>query len=261
MLSGMVSPAERRAGLTGEGPLWRRVEADVRRRLAAGEFSGAFPGELALMEQYAVSRSTVRQALRGLRSSGEVLGQRGRQPRVAAPVEIEQPVGALYSLFATVEGAGIEQRSRVRRLEQIADGVVAERLDLEASTPLIYLERLRLAAGEPLALDRIWLPAGIAAPLLAVDFSHTSVYEELAARCGVRLTDGRERLRAVVPTRAERRLLGVDARTAAFVIERLGLRAGVPLEWRHTLVRGDRFGMSAAFSGRDGYELGITAIA
>ena len=44
--------------------------------------------------------------------------------------------------------------------------VVASRLDLEASSPLLYLERLRFAGDEPLALDRVWLPASIAEPLL-----------------------------------------------------------------------------------------------
>lgn len=239
-------------------PLWLGIEQDLRRRLQTEEFAAAFPGELALARYYGVSRSTVRQALRELRSAGLVLGQRGRQPRVAPTVEIEQPMGALYSLFATVEAAGIEQRSHVRTLAVRADAVVATRLRLEGSTPLVYLERLRLAGGEPLAVDRVWLPAQVAEPLLDADFTHTGLYDELAGRCGIRLTEGHERLRAVVPTSSERRLLHTDETTAAFAIERLGSRNDCPLEWRHTLVRGDRFGVAAVFSGRGGYQFGVT---
>ncbi|MGH3989867.1 MAG: GntR family transcriptional regulator [Pseudonocardiaceae bacterium] len=236
-------------------PLWAQVHTDLRRRLEAGEFTGVFPGELALVAEYAVSRHTVREALRRLRSEGIVTSERGRSPRVTGPAVIEQPLGALYSLFASVEAAGQIQRSVVRALDVRADGIVAARLELEESAPLLYLERLRLAGEAPLAVDRVWLPASLAAPLLKADFTHTALYDELARRCGVRLSGGREHLRAVVPTAAERALLGIGAGVAAFAIDRLACSGGRPTEWRHTLVRGDRFSVSAQFSARDGYRL------
>ncbi|MBC9006868.1 GntR family transcriptional regulator, partial [Micromonospora aurantiaca (nom. illeg.)] len=118
-------------------PLWAQVHADLRRRVETGEFATAFPGELVLIEQYAVSRHTVREALRRLRDDGVVVAERGRQPRLAGTAEIEQPLGALYSLFAAVEAAGQDQHSVVRRLDVRADAVVAVRLGLEESTPLL----------------------------------------------------------------------------------------------------------------------------
>jgi GntR family transcriptional regulator len=242
---------------TGSPPLlWQQLLADLRRRLADGEFATTFPGELALVAEYGVSRQTVRHALRQLREDGVVVAARGRQPRVT-PVEIEQPIGALYSLFTSVEATGQEQRSIVHILDIRADGVVAARLGLEESTPLVYLERLRLAGGEPLAVDRVWLPAHLAAPLLDADFTHTALYAEYRRRCGVALTGGRESIRAVVPTAAERLLLGIGPDTAAFAIDRLGLADDRPVEWRHTLVRGDRFGITADFTARDGYRLAL----
>ena len=244
---------------SGRRPLWEQVLADLTRRLEVGEFADAFPGEIAIGAQYGVSRHTVRQALRRLREAGVVTAARGRVPRVSAPTEIEQPIGALYSMFSAVEAAGLEQVSVVRALDVRADGVVAARLGLDGSVPLLHLERLRLAGGGPLAVDRVWLPADVARPLLRADFTHTALYDELARRCSIRLTGGRETLRAVIPTPAERRLLGIDERTAAFAIDRLGTADGVPLEWRHTLIRGDRFSISAQFSGRDDYRIDMAA--
>ena len=243
----------------GPQPLWRQILHDLTRRLDAGEFVTSFPGEHALRDEYSVSRYTVREALRQLRAAGTVTAERGRVPRVATPTEIEQPIGALYSLFASVEASGMEQRSVVRILDVRADGVVADRLGLDGSTPLLHLERLRLAAGEPLALDRAWLPAAMARPLLDADFCHTSLYTELAQRCSVRLTGGRETLRAVIPTEVERRLLAIGDDVATFAIQRLGCVDGTPVEWRHTLVRGDRFSLTAQFSARDGYKLDLGA--
>ena len=121
---------------------------------------------------------------------------------------------------------------------------------------MFHLERLRLAGGEPLALDTVWLPAEIAAPLLE---ANTALYDELAARTGIRLEGGREHIRAVVPTRAQQRLLGIPHSTGVLAIDRLGYAGGRPVEWRHTLIRGDRFSLIAEFSPRTGYQLTLGA--
>jgi GntR family transcriptional regulator len=249
-------PLDRRSPL----PLWAQLRADLRRRLAAGEFGEEFPGELALVAEYQVSRHTVRAALGELRADGIVVSERGRRPRLAGQPAITQPLGALYSLFASVESAGLRQTSMVLARDICADPVIAGRLGLAAATPLFRLERLRLAADEPLALDTVWLPADLAAPLLEADFSHTALYDELAARTGIRLDGGREHIRAAVPTRAQRQLLNIPPTTAALAIDRLGYAADQPVEWRHTLIRGDQFALLAEFSPRTGYQLTVGSL-
>jgi GntR family transcriptional regulator len=240
---------------SAERPLWEQLLADLRRRLDLDEFVDVFPGELALVAEYRVSRHTVREAVRRLREEGLVIAGRGRTPRRAS-AEIEQQLGEIYSLFTAVEATGRVQRSVVRTLDVRADGVVAARLGLEESTPLVHLERLRLADAEPLAVDRVWLPERLARPLLDVDFGHTGLYAEYAARCGVRVTGGSERIHAVVPNSAERSLLGIGPGVAAFAIDRLGCAGAQPVEWRQTLVRADRFSVTARFSAKDGYRVG-----
>lgn len=256
----MVAPIHSGRLMRGNGlPLWQQLHHDLMRRLGEGEFKGAFPGELALRDEYGVSRNTVREALRTMRNEGLVTSARGHRPRITSPSHLEQPLGALYSLFASVEGAGLEQRSAVVRLDVQADAHASVRLQREESTPLIRLERIRLAGGEPLAHDCVWIPADVGSGLLSADFSHTSLYAELAERCGVRLTGGRERLAAVIPTAQQRRLLALGADTAAFAIERLGCSFGRPVEWRTTLIRADRFAAIAEFSAREGYVLNLTS--
>ncbi|HSK27071.1 MAG TPA: GntR family transcriptional regulator, partial [Jiangellales bacterium] len=120
---GVPGALERGAG----PPLWVQLEAELRRRVDAGDFTGSFPGELELVRQYGVSRHTVRQALRGMRADGLVTAHRGRASRVGPAAEIEQPLGVLYSLFASVEATGASQCSVVRVLDVRADGVVAAR--------------------------------------------------------------------------------------------------------------------------------------
>ena len=231
-----VTPVDRHSPM----PLWAQIHQDIENRLRAGEFENAFPAEMTLVEQYEVSRHTIREALRHLREAGLVKASRGRAPKVVAS-GIAQSPGTLYSLFASVEAAGHRQRSIVRSLETLTDRQAAVRLGLEESVALIHLERIRLCDDEPLAMDRVWLPAEIAAPLLDADFTQTSLYGELSERCNVRLTGGREHVRAVVPTSAERLLLDIPEDAAALSIERTGEWHGRTVEWRQTIVRGDRF--------------------
>ncbi len=242
-------------------PLWAQLHVELRRRIAGEDFLKSFPGEMALANEYQVSRQTVREALRHLRADGLITAERGRPSRVALPVELVQPLGALYSLFASVESSGLKQRSIVRILDTRVDPVVAERLMLELDTTLVHLERLRMTDDEPLAVDRVWLPAKIAAPLLHADFGRTALYSELESRCGVRVSNGQETIRAIVPSTAEQRLLKMKKGTAAFGIDRLGYADGVPVEWRQTLVRGDKFAVLANFSARAGYRLDIGSAA
>lgn len=126
-----------------------------------------------------------------------------------------------------------------------ADGVVAARLGLEESIPLLYLERLRLADDLPLALDRAWLPARLAAPLLGVDLTTTSLYEQLAASCGLHVTGGpRARPRVLAEPRRVPRARHLRRTTAVFTIERLERSGDEAVEWRTTVIRGDRFALT-----------------
>ncbi|GLW95240.1 GntR family transcriptional regulator [Actinokineospora globicatena] len=256
MIPAVERPGAARLDRSLPTPLWAQLHADLLRRVEGGEFTRSFPGELALAAAYEVSRNTVREALRRLRADGTVVAGRGHPPRLGRQTEITQPLGALYSLFASVRANGLSATSSVRVLDVRADGVVAAKLGLEESTPLLYLERVRFAGGTPLAVDRVWLPHALAAGLRDADFTETSLYRELDERCGIRLTDGQERIRAVVPTPGERRLLAAPADTAALAIDRLGLAGRTPVEWRHTVVRGDRFSVLASFTAK-GYQLDV----
>lgn len=228
-------------------PLWAQLETALRTRLESGEFDDRFPTDHELVEEYEVSRHTVREAIRHLNSAGILRRERGRGT-VVNRGEFEQPLGALYSLFRSVESSGAVQRSHVRQLCEVHDADVARRLDVDADAPLLFLERIRCADEVPLALDRSWLPMELAAPLLSSDFERTALYDELRSRVGVAPDAGWERIAPVLPTPDERSLLEMRRGEAAFSLERLGTSLGRPMEWRITLIRGDRYRFVSHFA-------------
>jgi GntR family transcriptional regulator len=60
-----------------------------------------------------------------------------------------------------------------------------------------------------------------------------------------------ERISPVLPSADDARRLAVGAQLPCFAIERLGSRSDQPLEWRFTLIRGDRFAFVAAWEPGD----------
>ncbi len=221
-------------------PLWAQVLDDVRHRLAAGEFTNGFPPERVLIDQYDISRHTMRDVMRRLHNEGLINRERGRGTFLRQQT-IEQRTGSLYSLFRSVEDQGFEQRSTVLQLDERLDPAVAEQLGLPPDTRFVYLHRLRYADDTPIATDELWLPSELAGKLLDTDFGHTAVYAELERTCGIRPGAGWERVHPTIPTKEERTLLGTTAKQPAFLVERFTSHRGRPLEWRRTVIRGDMY--------------------
>lgn len=221
-------------------PLWAQLLADLRSRVAAGEFSERFPTDDELRRAYGVSRQTVREAARRLQDEGVIVRERGRGSALAGSL-LEQPLHTLYSLARTAQDQGFEEYSEVRTLGIETAGDAGAPLGLTPDDEVVVVERLRYVGDEPLSLHRSWLPLDHARGLLEADLRTGSLYDALAACCGVRVTGGWERIQPELPSPELRRLLNLSSRHAVLVVERLAMAGHTPVEWRRSTVRGDRY--------------------
>lgn len=228
-------------------PLWAQLLADLRHQVANGAFADRFPTDEELQRRYGVSRHTVREAARHLQADGVIVRERGRRSALATSV-LEQPLRGLYSLARTAEDLGLAERSEVLALRTEPAGAAAGPLGIAPGDEVVHVERLRHVGEEPLSLHRSWLPAEQASALAGCDLRTGSLYDALATACGVRVTGGWERIRPAIPEPDVRRRLGLRAQTAVLVVERLALAGTVPVEWRHSVVRGDRYCFRADWS-------------
>ncbi|MEP7047301.1 MAG: GntR family transcriptional regulator, partial [Ilumatobacteraceae bacterium] len=242
-------PALRLLDRSSALPLWAQLETELRRRLDSGEFVHQFPTDLELVNAYNVSRQTVREAIRALNREGVLHRQRGRGTVVVAR-DVEQPLGVLYSLFRTIENSGLTQRSTVIRLEPVTDSTAASAIGLDADTELLLLERIRFAGEATLAFDRTWLPLARTRQLLAANFEHTALYDELESRCGIRPDRGWEKITSVLPDKAVRNHLGLGARDPLLRLERGSFDGGEPVEYRITYLRAENFQLVSHWTGR-----------
>src|ERR671931_509201 len=143
-------------------PLYYQVAQQLEQLIEAGELP---PGtrlnnELVLAEQLAVSRPTVRRAIEYLVQRGYLVRKRGVVTRVVHP-KMRRPV-ELTSLYDDLALSGKNPHTSVLMLETLpATDAVAHALGIDEGTPVVTLERLRYADGEPLAIMRNWIPSGL----------------------------------------------------------------------------------------------------
>jgi GntR family transcriptional regulator len=227
----------------GPVPLHHQVYLDLRAALDAGEWrpGDLLPPERQLAERYGCSLITVRRALSELAREGRLERQRGHGTTVLRP-RIERDFGGTLSFAQEMQTRGLEPETRLvaARPESAGEGV-AEALGIEAGSPTLYVERLRIAAGEPLLLEQVHLSAERFPGLLATDLEHGSLYDLLAERYDTRIVRARESLEPVLLHTREAKLLAQPPRTPALLVEGIASTAsGEPVEFSRSYVRGDR---------------------
>lgn len=227
----------------GPVPMHHQVYLDLRGSLDDGTWQPGdrLPPERELARHYGVSLITVRRALSELAQQGRIERTRGRGTHVLHP-RIERDFSEALSFTAEMQRRGLDPETRlIAARSEAASESVAAALDLEAGSPTLYLERLRVAAGEPLLLEQVHLPADRFPGLLASDLEHESLYDLLTHRYGTRIVRAREALEPVLLRTREARLLDQAPRTPALRIEGTAYTADDrPIEFSRTFVRGDR---------------------
>ena len=227
----------------GPVPLHHQVYLDLRAALDAGEWrpGDLLPPERQLAARYGCSLITVRRALSELAREGRLERTRGRGTTVLRP-RIERDFTGTLSFAEEMQDRGLDPETRLLAARPESAGEhVAQALGIEAGSPTLYVERLRLAAGEPLLLEQVHLPAERFPGLLASDLEHGSLYDILTARYGTRISRAREALEPVLLRAREARLLDQAPRSPALLIEGIAFGAdGEPVEFARSFVRGDR---------------------
>ena len=202
----------------------------------------SLPGESELSRIFGVSRMTSRQALQGLETDGFAHRERGRGTFVRAP-KVEKHIAHLLGFTAEMALLGLTATTRLLSQGQVAaPAPIAACLALPPKAPLLVLHRLRLADGEPIALEHVSIPLSRFPGIETVDFAAASLYETFRERFAVKIGSANETIEARGATREEARLLHIPPAASLLAVTRTLLDAdGVPVEHGLSLYRGDRY--------------------
>jgi GntR family transcriptional regulator len=234
-------------------PKYRRLLAQLRSDIGSGRLrpGDVIAPELEIARSHGISRHTVRQAIVELAREGLLRRERGRGTFVTTK-PIVRSLGAFYSFAHEMKEHGLEFHTRVvHRGVRPASDLVAARLELPVGALVIEMELLRMVEGAPVSLEFSVTPHDRFPSLLTADVTRLSLYDIMAAAHDVAVTHGREELRPVVLDRRQAALLEVPAGSPAFHVTREALAGAERIEWRRSLVRGDRYLFRAELPVRD----------
>lgn len=220
-------------------PLYVQLANNLRSAIAQGgvDAGGALPSERVLSELTGASRVTIRKAIEQLVEEGLILRRHGSGTFLAD--RIEQRTSHLTGFSADARDRGEAPGSiwLVRALS-LPTNEEAAVLRLAGGEQVARFGRVRLADGEPLAIEHAVVPASCLDDVHAVGDSLYSALE----RAGKRPASGEQRLRASLATPVEAGLLSVDEGSELLRIERRTfLEDGTPVEFTRSAYRGDRY--------------------
>ncbi len=201
---------------------------------------GTVPPERTLAAEFDTSRTTVRQALQELVVEGRLERIQGKGTSVAKP-KVSQAL-QLTSYTEDMRAQGLEPTSQLLDIGYItADDTLAGLLDIQPGGRVLRIERLRLASGEPMAIETTHLSAKRSRPAALPGQVHLPVHGA-----------GRGLRRAARRGRGDHRDLAGDTAGGgparhgrgpadADALPALRGRPGKPVEWVRSVYRGDRY--------------------
>jgi len=225
-------------------PLYQQLYEIMRGMISRREWQPGdmIPAESELIERYQVSRTTVRQVLDMLANEGLICRQRGRGTFVSHPT-VEQAMVRIVSFTEDMRKRGFEPGTRLLSSALIpAPEDIAEKLQVTVGEQIAYLERLRLADGEPMAIEESHLVHLHCRGVLDADYARIPLRQALENNYGIQLVRARQVIRAIAASNRLAELLAVKPKSPLLHLERISFsQYDVPIEFLRIYYRADRY--------------------
>ncbi|MEU9993541.1 GntR family transcriptional regulator [Streptomyces sp. NPDC007971] len=243
-----VSSAQhhREPGRAARVPKYYRIKQQVLEMTQALEPGSAMPAERLLAVRFATSRTTIRQALQELVGEGRLDRIQGKGTFVAQP-KLYRTL-QLTSHTEDMRAQGLEPASQVLDIGEVpADEKLSGLLGIDVGARVLRIERLRLASGDPMAIETTHLSARRFSGLRRSLATYPSLYTALAEVYGVHLAEADETIETSLSTPREAQLLATDVGLPMLLLSRHSRDAdGAPVEWVRSVYRGSRYKFVAA---------------
>jgi GntR family transcriptional regulator len=202
----------------------------------------SIPPERQLSADLGVSRLTLRAALDGLVREGYLVRRRGAGTFVAEPKVAKGGID-IASFSDDMRARGLTPGSRTIDLREVPAGARLGRiLHVSPAEPILSIKRLRLADGEPMAIELLHVRSSLVPGLTARDLEENSFYDLLASRYEVTIVGGTQTVEPTVTSEEESSALGVPLHSPALLFERVTRSTtGEVVEYTSSTYRGDRY--------------------
>lgn len=208
------------------------------------------PGEQLVREHdlaaaWGVSLAPVRQAMLDLVNEGYLVRVRGRGTFVSGAPRVESRIATFGGFSESIRGQGLDLDMRILRFE-VAEAPTEVRTALKSrAARQLVIERLAVAASEPIALLVAWLPAARFQGLTKELLGGGSLYQTLRDGWDTVGVSASSVVEVVRCNHEQARWLGVRRATPALRVVGVTYdRDESPIEHSDVLYRADRFRFS-----------------
>lgn len=224
------------------------LRAQLRELVASASVGDRLPGERELSARWGVARMTLRRAVDSLVSEGIVERRHGSGTYVT-PQPFVRLLG-LTSFSQDMRDRGLVPSSRLLAFRTVpADGPLAAQLRIPVGDPVLSFTRLRLASGDAMAVETVWIPQ-VLVPGLADGDLDGSLYELLADRYRIVTGAAKVSIEPVLPEPRIRELLKTAEDQACLRIRMVDSdNRGRVIMIANCVYRGDRYQLTADISG------------
>ncbi|WP_323748211.1 GntR family transcriptional regulator, partial [Catenulispora rubra] len=198
-----------------------------------------------LAEALGVSRPTVRAALQDLARSGYLVRHQGRGT-FTSPRKIDQALtgdsadGGAALAAPSAEGTWTSHVVTFRTSP--AGPSRATRFGITADALILRIVRVRLVEGEPIAIERLDVPAALVPNLKPDDLESGNFYHLLRDRHGIMVSDAVQTMEPTVANPEQAELLDIEVYAPLLQVERTTKdTTGRVVEFAHSVYRGDRY--------------------
>ncbi|QSO49297.1 GntR family transcriptional regulator [Alicyclobacillus mengziensis] len=224
-------------------PMYYQLKTLLLDRIENGDWlpGHSIPTEVELMSHYAVSRTTVREAVSALVQDGFLMKKQGRGTFVCEPKHQERLLRLTGFAEEMIQHGYTPSAKLIGITSNFAHDKEFCQLPLSKDVEWVRIERLRLASGVPIAIERSYWPADIADMLQREDLETVAYYGALE-RNGIFLQYAEEDISTLNADAVDAALLGVKTGTALMMMERSSYDTNDRLtEYTCTRYRGDRY--------------------
>jgi GntR family transcriptional regulator len=240
-------PLGRRRAVNQFVPRYYEIEQTLRARVATLDPDSPLPSDAQLCEEFGVSRMTARNAVQRLVQDGLVYRLPGKGTYVAA-TGAHREASNLTSFTKEMRRRGRAPSSRFLERElRKASELEERRLQLPEGSSVVSIRRIRLADGEPVAIEHAVLRADAADAALDADLEKGSLHEALSAG-GFVLTRGHGTIGSEPAEPDEAALLDVPSGWPLLVERRVIVdERGKPLELTESRYASGRYALDVDF--------------
>ncbi len=225
-------------------PLYQAVSDAIMNQIKSGALkpNDRLPSENELGEIYSVGRNTVRRALSELVDTGVVK----TIPGLGTFVADSRLIKSAEYLIGLTQEMRLHQKvitSQVLEARLIdADPFLTRKLQVALGTEVVFLYRVRELDGEPVAIERAYLPHELCPGILKFDFSKQSLYETLSDTYKRRPYHAEQEIEAGLATPEVARLLNLTPPAVVLIFHRVTrLENDMVIEYVDSEMRADRY--------------------